>query len=454
MEIKDLPIILNNLNYINVSMDTLISSFFRSNKIPTRDKVINTYKNIFKNLDVDYSNISKVTIRKDGIYYNIDSLLSQIKHVYGFSNLEKDEIETAMKKMKEANTLSELSDRFPHLNCSKFLENNVSKLIKQNNSNLDKRDKQKKACNPSKKGYKQRLKRIDKMFPICEDVRETAKKITFKTLKKSHLYNLDLLLKYCDNNFKSFTKVPHKYIELIDTGALNLLVALSVKGYAENTNKDSKNYAGLIKYLKDYLENNEYLLLKDYTISIEYNNPLGLSGVKRYKIRTIQDFINEIENNDNKEQVSIKEDNNHSFFGYDSKEKSREVLKQFYRICDAKINESTKRVMREKLDYYNELDYLKIHIGQNSFDGYLGFELDNGIVVIDKIYNNSQKEKLSTDSAAVYITTVDEFAKIRDLSRMECIHKISNKEIIAKRIYHNVGWQEKVTKTSKVIVKK
>ena len=245
--------------------------------------------------------------------------------------------------------------------------------------------------------------------------------------------------------------VPNETLSIIDNNALALFVALKVKNYAEKENKNSKNYKAFMRYLRNYLNNNKGLVESKYTVSIQYDSSLGLSGVKRYKVSTIVDFINEeTKEKDINPPIEIKEE--YSFFGCDPNGEIRGW--KGYPGPSGGTNARKEEILKEKLDYYNALGYKKLHIGQNSFEGYLGFELDNGIVIIDKIYVNSSRRELSTEDAAVYITTTEEFEKLAKMSRCECIEKIESKELNAVRVYHHLGWQKTVEEKSVVLAKK
>lgn len=90
----------------------------------------------------------------------------------------------------------------------------------------------------------------------------------------------------------------------------------------------------------------------------------------------------------------------------------------------------------EKKEFYDSLDPMYRIKGINTFDGYCGFIFQNGIVVLDKFYENAKTERLSKGDA-IYIMRLDQFYILSQYPR-PYIYK--NK--LCRREYHKKGWQE------------
>ncbi len=124
----------------------------------------------------------------------------------------------------------------------------------------------------------------------------------------------------------------------------------------------------------------------------------------------------------------------------------REILSKFYKLgTSSKSEEEKKQLLKRKLEYYNKLDIVKIKIGVDSFEGYLGLCLKDGTVILDKLFENVSTGLIATNQA-IYLTDESEFEKVTSLAKKECIEQIKQGKIKAKRIIHRGSWEDRIKK--------
>lgn len=96
------------------------------------------------------------------------------------------------------------------------------------------------------------------------------------------------------------------------------------------------------------------------------------------------------------------------------------------------------RILEEKKAFFDSNEpYLKIK-GEKQFDGYVAYIYSNGIVALEKFYENKSQNKPAT--AAVYIMEIEDFLEFSELSRKEI-----REEKLCDRITHHRGWQDKLS---------
>ena len=142
-----------------------------------------------------------------------------------------------------------------------------------------------------------------------------------------------------------------------------------------------------------------------------------------------------------------KEDNidiyDYSFFEC-SEEKAREMFASFTKsLSDHDNSEELKEILRRKLALYESLNIIKVKIGIDSFDGYVGLVLDNGKVILDKFYEDRKVGKIANDNA-IYIVREEDFEKITKMSKTEAIAAINAGKIDAVRMLHSTHYESRV----------
>ena len=117
-------------------------------------------------------------------------------------------------------------------------------------------------------------------------------------------------------------------------------------------------------------------------------------------------------------------------------EKAYEILKK---AKHSEVDyERLKQLFMEKVMFYNELDPFMCIEGKKTFDGYIGYIFSNGIVVLDKFYDNVEKGKVSKGDA-IYYMKIEDFYKLSHFPKRELM-----KMPEVGRIVHKGNWMETI----------
>ena len=92
----------------------------------------------------------------------------------------------------------------------------------------------------------------------------------------------------------------------------------------------------------------------------------------------------------------------------------------------------------DKKVFYADLDPFMCVRGKKTFDGYIGYIFTNGMVVLDKFYQNSKKGIVSKGDA-IYCMKVEDFYRLSQYPK-----SILRKDKTVKVIEHRNGWQDRV----------
>lgn len=92
----------------------------------------------------------------------------------------------------------------------------------------------------------------------------------------------------------------------------------------------------------------------------------------------------------------------------------------------------------QKKEFYDSTDPFFRIKGKNTFDGYIGYIYTNGIVVLDRFYDDVSQSKLA-DGHAVYIMEMNDFYRLSQLSKTELIQNE-----LCHRVIHRGDWQSRV----------
>ena len=270
--------------------------------------------------------------------------------------------------------------------------------------------------------------------------KKTRKKYIIATylddIKKAIMLLIDLL----EDEYK-YAQVD---ISFVNKYLLKLYLAYQVM---EHTKKckltDNVSFKGAIYYLKTYLNNNAELLEKNYCFNF--------SG-EEYRILEIKNFVD-------KETKVI-----------DKPSSKKEVQRYNYSFLESKITdpniflESTRKygtlgnnskdlteLLERKILFYKSLNIQKIKVGVDSFDGYVGFLLDNGCVILDKFFNNKANHKIAYNNA-IYIVREKDFELIARMSKHEVMASIKKGEIIAERVIHGSNFEKNALEKTNLIL--
>ena len=92
----------------------------------------------------------------------------------------------------------------------------------------------------------------------------------------------------------------------------------------------------------------------------------------------------------------------------------------------------------KKKEFFDKTDpYYRI-LGKNAFDGYVGYIYKNGLVVLEKFFENSETGRIASETA-IYAMNLKEFQHLTQLSKNQII---ANN--LCKRFIHKGDWQSRV----------
>lgn len=117
-----------------------------------------------------------------------------------------------------------------------------------------------------------------------------------------------------------------------------------------------------------------------------------------------------------------------------------EIVKYYKNQTSIDDNELKKIVemFMKKKEFFDKTDPYYRVLGKNTFDGYIGYIYSNGMVVLEKFFENSKIGKLAQNQA-IYIMNIEEFYSLTKLSKNEIISKK-----LCKRFVHKGDWQQRV----------
>ena len=252
--------------------------------------------------------------------------------------------------------------------------------------------------------------------------------------------------------FKNFLihEKNYKVLDVFDEKKINLYLAYNIvyKYSLLCRDKEDKKYLSqyneALKYLREYVEREK----KTYLGSDANKN-----GKKEFL--ELSNYLESIDKKKEKKPIKKKDINfyNYNFFECDGTS-SKEVLNNAYNYCYKKENSSDlKLLLKRKEDFYNSLNYKDILIGRESFNGYIGFRLENDVVILDKLFEDMRKGIIATDNAIYIANNNEEFEKISRLSKTKAIKAINEGKINAKRIIHHNSFEQEVSDYINEIIK-
>lgn len=98
------------------------------------------------------------------------------------------------------------------------------------------------------------------------------------------------------------------------------------------------------------------------------------------------------------------------------------------------------QLFTEKKEFYDSSNYAYRIKGRKTFDGYIGYIYPNGIVVLDKYYENAKKGILAEDEA-IYCMDINDFYSLSQFSKTILI-----REKLCTRFIHQGSWQKRIKK--------
>ncbi len=96
------------------------------------------------------------------------------------------------------------------------------------------------------------------------------------------------------------------------------------------------------------------------------------------------------------------------------------------------------KLYMDKKEFYDSTDPFFRIIGKNTFEGYVGHIYTNGVVVLDKFFENEETKRVA-EGQAIYVMDISDFYRLSSLPKQELIHNP-----LCRRVYHKGDWQSRV----------
>jgi hypothetical protein len=93
--------------------------------------------------------------------------------------------------------------------------------------------------------------------------------------------------------------------------------------------------------------------------------------------------------------------------------------------------------VNSRIEILEKSAYIKCIKGKNTFDGYYAFVYANGIIILEKFWNNELNGIPASKHNATYVMNIDNFLELSKLSRTSLVEYIKTlPEVGVKRIFH------------------
>lgn len=417
--------LLNNYHEFPIMLDNNLAWLFPNYKnmglLPSSIRVL------LSALDVDYYNQSILYIyfNEYGFYFDFSRLKRKMMEY--FNILDEDKI------------VDELLGIKARIESGKITKPNLSRLMSQrfNKDYLEAYENYVQARPPI--GQKWKYSSRQKYYEKEKKIRPSEEKKALNRIKNE----VNAFIHICENEENIIPKVS------FNERKLNLYFAYEIV-YKHAKRCETKGFDS--KYREKYKEALKYLIeYIDREKGLYYNLEDGLI---KSRFLELEKYVNDRRKKDIKKDVSNKhrglnhpvkiKDLNCYFFvceGIMSKD-------LFDDICKKCVQEDNSIELIEKLlrkeRYYNSLNYNTLLIGKEAFSGYIGFKLDSGIIILDKLFENINKGIIAKEGAIFVVQDEDEFEKIIKLSRTQARVAIDSGIITGGRIIHQGCYEDKV----------
>lgn len=254
------------------------------------------------------------------------------------------------------------------------------------------------------------------------------KKYFKRKFNKSLVTLIDTFIDLLSNN--------QKYSRLdVGENVVNLFIAHSImldcKKWQSWQDKDRLKY--FFDLLTQFISEHYDLFISDFTYKdIHARDIAKYMGI---------DFSERVE----EPKDSSIEKFDYTFF--ESKEVPSEKL--FSSIIGLARHEKEKRdlvpFLERKIALYRSLGYERIMVGKESFNGYIGFVLGNGYIILDKLFESLESCNIAIDNA-IYIIREEDFNVVTRYSKTEMVTLINEGTIDAKRVIHVGDYESRVKK--------
>lgn len=285
---------------------------------------------------------------------------------------------------------------------------------------------------------------------------EEAKKFNFNTFINKYINLLEVLrnneeeiINYLPKNIININSISNEDVKKLELYIASLFidkleyaeiedkqryVYYLTTYFSENKNNETIKYAGKkISRIKLYEKYKKIMAENPKLMALNFKR----EDFTNMTVEEVEEFMNEYlsslsaswqilpQNNlNNIENKVIKSINNQTKnLDKEEREKKKKDLLELY---------------LEKRNFYDSTDPNFRIFGINTFEGYIGHLYKNGLVILEKFYDNVKSTKIA-DNEAIYIMGMDEFYYLSKKSKKDLI---DNK--LCKRIYHRGSWQDRV----------
>lgn len=288
--------------------------------------------------------------------------------------------------------------------------------------------------------YQYYLKKESKFRQVHNiPLNKKAPRTIFKKFKQEQINNIQ----YLKNHLSQITDCSY-FLSVIDLEKLNLIVATQIM----NLRKKGKYLDSSYLYLTEYLHINDQLVRKNYQIKRYTINALGIEEVEIIAIKDIHQYLYPRPSKETKVSSKAKlQEKQYSYTFLESTPKQTyEILGKYYKLGSTADNEEQrKQLLQRKINYYQALPIKSLKVGLNSFEGYLGFCLEDGTIILDKFFENLTTGRIA-ENQAIYITSEEEFDRITKLTKIECMNAIRAGKIKSRRKTHAGEWEKRLDK--------
>lgn len=296
-------------------------------------------------------------------------------------------------------------------------ENNVNLCLNNLLKNLD-------STMDIKKMHKNIQTEYNNFLPKTYVLPSQTKK--YNKIKKQQF---SILMRKKINLFIDFLNNEDKYStlnDIFDENAVQLQLALNVLEYAEECKK--KNDKNGFLYTQTYLNN--------------FLNIFDITSATKSQLKKMQFILEAV----NKNKPANINNNKYNYSFFEAKNITKEnFLETIYRCSSSYDNtDELKQILERKLNFYSNIDYVNLKIGVDSFSGYVGFELTNEYVILERFFENVSDGKIAKDNAIYIVKNID-FLTITKCSKTEAINMINSNKINAIRLIHKGDYEKKIS---------
>lgn len=302
----------------------------------------------------------------------------------------------------------------------------------------------------------------------CNQIKKDNIKRKPKEIEKvliEYRNNLDLLISFIEDTFDSFdNKIDYEeLVSCFEYDKFNLIVVKGILDSCYNTLKSGHFIDRMIHIVQCYVN-----AVEKYRIDNPKYNPMIIIGLnhKKGKTYTYEDlkkkFGKYLEMAPEFKPGYIEEIFTDNEFPWEIISQGKKLDLNSDKVDDnttgkpVKSKTTTPRSHKE-LRVVEGYEYLcgkkpiNIFRGKNVFDGYLGFQYENGIVIFEKVYDKNGDIAIMN---ATYAMTINNFTYLSKRTKTEIIHILSKAKKGIWRFYHTENMESWRTKVIELITEK